>query len=416
MLRLQALNDFENYRTESEYRTNLIIKVFSFRFVCYFATLYYYAFVSVGTKQAIENGILRVGTGVLVYTTVAHWWQIILQIGLPLLIRKVRMHYRGIKLCNSLREIEMQEEHVAELDDSTTPDEIRKHKVKLVNKRLLLEQAQDEIWLELMLPAHDSFNEYVQAIVLFTFVTCFSVVLPITPLICLINYLISMRLDAHKLCRGRRRPLAEKTGGIGVWLHLMHIVAVISVLTNCWLMGFTNEMFVWIGEQIGQLQLLALVVAWEHIMLLIKYIMQTSISPLPKSVQDAIKKEKHLIDEQRTKELRDRQQDRRAQYQHDEIIPVAANGNNGSQRLSSVTAEQNHQSLRRRSGVATNGSRSISWGSSSSGPSSFDTTRDQMLSPLSSNTLIRTPSASMMRNKQDFDEEVASGLGALYSA
>ena len=40
------LNNFENYRTESEYRTNLIIKVFSFRFVNYFATLYYYAFVS----------------------------------------------------------------------------------------------------------------------------------------------------------------------------------------------------------------------------------------------------------------------------------------------------------------------------------------------------------------------------------
>jgi hypothetical protein len=33
------LNDFENYRTESHYRTALIVKVFSFRFVCYFATL-----------------------------------------------------------------------------------------------------------------------------------------------------------------------------------------------------------------------------------------------------------------------------------------------------------------------------------------------------------------------------------------
>ena len=54
-----ALNDFENYRTESEYRTWLIIKVFSFRFVCYFATLYYYAFVSIGSEKALENGLLR---------------------------------------------------------------------------------------------------------------------------------------------------------------------------------------------------------------------------------------------------------------------------------------------------------------------------------------------------------------------
>jgi hypothetical protein len=55
------LNDFENYRTESEYRTFLIIKVFSFRFVCYFATLYYYSFVSVreGTEEALEAGMFR---------------------------------------------------------------------------------------------------------------------------------------------------------------------------------------------------------------------------------------------------------------------------------------------------------------------------------------------------------------------
>lgn len=53
------LNNFENYRTESEYRTWLIVKVFSFRFVCYFATLYYYAFVSIGSDQALKNGTLR---------------------------------------------------------------------------------------------------------------------------------------------------------------------------------------------------------------------------------------------------------------------------------------------------------------------------------------------------------------------
>ena len=65
------LNDFENYRTESEYRTYLIIKVFYFRFVNYFATLYYYAFVSSIVSEeeqdmqidVILNGVLRVGFG-----------------------------------------------------------------------------------------------------------------------------------------------------------------------------------------------------------------------------------------------------------------------------------------------------------------------------------------------------------------
>ena len=309
LMRLSVmLNDFENYRTESEYRTYLIIKVFSFRFICYFATLYYYAFVSVGSEQAIENGILRVGTGVLVYTTVAQWWQNILHLCFPMLIRKIRMHHRRQRLTSELRNIELEEEDINRLSLNRIDKSLRERQARLINKRLLLEQAQDETWLELMNPPHDSFPEYIQAVVQFTFVSCFSVVLPITPLIVLFNYLISMRLDAYKLCKGRRRPLAEKTGGIGVWEHVLHIVAVISVLTNCWLMGFTNSQFTWIGEQVGEVGLFALIVGWEHIMLLIKYIMTTSMSPLPKSVRDAMKREQYELDKQRNTLMQERRQ------------------------------------------------------------------------------------------------------------
>lgn len=312
------LNDFENYRTESEYRTYLIIKVISFRFVCYFAHLYYYAFVSVGSTQAIENGILRVGTGVFVYTTVAHWWQIFLQIYFPILIRKLRMYYRDKRLCEELRDLELDEEEVREMASRGLRVNLKERQVRLVNKRLLVEQAQDDIWLEVMLPEHNSFPEYIQAVVLFTYVSCFSAVLPITPLIVLFNYLVSMRLDAFKVCKGRRRPLAEKTGGIGIWEHVLHIVAVISVLTNCWMMGFTNALFVKIGESIGEVGLFAIIVAWEHVMLLIKYVMETSISPLPKIVKDAIKREQFELDQQRNTSMRLRQ-GRRSQHDRESV-------------------------------------------------------------------------------------------------
>ena len=46
---------FENYRTESEYRTYVIINVFSFRFVSCFATLYYYAFASSIVSEEEED-------------------------------------------------------------------------------------------------------------------------------------------------------------------------------------------------------------------------------------------------------------------------------------------------------------------------------------------------------------------------
>ena len=43
-----------------------------------------------------------------------------------------------------------------------------------------------------MLPAHDGFDDFVYAIIQFAYVVCFSTVLPITPLIVLINQMFQV--------------------------------------------------------------------------------------------------------------------------------------------------------------------------------------------------------------------------------
>ena len=361
LMRLSILlNDFENYRTESEYRTYLIIKVFSFRFVCYFATLYYYSIISIGDdtsseigQQSVDNGVLRVATGVFVYTTVAQWWQNFVHVCFPMLIGQLRMNHRNQRLADELRELEVEEADIYRKSKICFDDQLKQRQIRLMNKRLLLEQAQDKVWIELLLPTHDSFPEYIQAVVQFIFVSCFSVVLPLTPLIVLFNYLISMRLDAYKLCRCRRRPIAEKTGGIGVWEHVLHIVAVISVLTNCWLMGFTSSQFYWIKEQISEVGLFAVIVVWEHIMLLIKYVMTTSISSLPKTVRDAMKREQYELNKQRNTLMQERRQQQQQllndEMNNNNLIPPCTDGGGGS--ISSSHRQLSARLLRhRRSG------------------------------------------------------------------
>lgn len=227
------------------------------------------------------------------------------------------MHLRRKRLLRELANIEMEEEGILNsLASGETQCETTKEKqLQLVNRRLLLDQAQDDIWLEALRPQHDSFPEYIQAVVQFAYVCCFSVVLPITPLIVLINYLACMRLDAYKVCRVRRRPLSEKTGGIGVWEHLLHIVVVISVLTNAWLMGFTHYQFLWIGEKAGTVGLFAFVVGFEHCMLLFKYVMHATCSTLPRSVRDEMRREQHRQARQRNVTMQEKK--RRSQYQRD---------------------------------------------------------------------------------------------------
>lgn len=310
------LNNFENYRTESEYRTHLIIKVFSFRFVSQFGTLYYYAVISMGDAQSIQNGMIRMATSVMIYTTVAHWWSIFLQVYIVMFIRNIRRFLYKKRLRHELKMVEIEDESISHaLSDAES------RQIRIINKRMLLDQAQDDVWFELMNPPHDSFPEYITAVVQFSFVACFSIVLPITPLFCLLNYLISMRYDAYKLCRGRRRPLAQKTGGIGIWEHLLHIVAVIAVLTNCWLVAFTTADFAWLADKVGQLGLFAIVVAWEHGMLLIKYVMQTTMSPLPRVVRDELKRKQHVLDKERYTTMRTKDLGRRGKTEKNSELP-----------------------------------------------------------------------------------------------
>ena len=142
-----------------------------------------------------------------------------------------------------------------------------------------------------MLPAHDGFDDFVYAIIQFAYVVCFSTVLPITPLIVLINQMFQIRLDAYKLCRGRRRPLSSKAGGIGVWEHVLHIVTVLAVMTNCALMATTSHLVLRIAEAVGWLAMTGIMVGIEHILLLVKYFLQVGINPFPESVRSEMKKE-----------------------------------------------------------------------------------------------------------------------------
>eukprot|EP00804_Cyclotella_cryptica_P011221 CCRYP_007732-RA/>CCRYP_007732-RA protein AED:0.04 eAED:0.04 QI:151/1/1/1/1/1/8/72/1904 len=302
------LNEIENHRTEAEYRTHFIIKVFAFRFVCYFAALYYYSFIGVSESdaQATEHGIIRVASTLFSYLTVAHWWNICINIFFPLLLYRWRIFRERLHLKKELRSLELKEIEefgISRHNDMTGEERLEKKKL-LLNKRILLEHAQVDLWEEMMLPEHDSFTEYLFAVTQFAYVTCFSVVLPITPLIALFNHLLNMRLDAFKLCRGRRRPLAVQTGGIGVWNHVLHVVTVIAILTNCALMALTSSQLSWLATKIGKLGVFALSIGVEHFLLLVKYIMQLSVSRLPTSVENEIRRKKYDQERKRYRSLR----------------------------------------------------------------------------------------------------------------
>ncbi|XP_053742486.1 anoctamin-5 isoform X1 [Synchiropus splendidus] len=86
------------------------------------------------------------------------------------------------------------------------------------------------------------FYEYLEMVIQFGFITLFVASFPLAPLLALINNIIEIRVDAWKLTTQFRRPVAAKAHSIGAWAEILGGIAVLSVVTNAFIVAFTSDM------------------------------------------------------------------------------------------------------------------------------------------------------------------------------
>ncbi|XP_006145308.1 anoctamin-7 [Tupaia chinensis] len=93
-----------------------------------------------------------------------------------------------------------------------------------------------------LLECEGLFQEYLEMVLQFGFITIFVAAFPLAPLFALLNNWVEIRLDAHKffLCN-YRRPVAQRAQGIGIWLLLLEAMAHLSVIVNAFLIAFTSD-------------------------------------------------------------------------------------------------------------------------------------------------------------------------------
>ena len=103
----------------------------------------------------------------------------------------------------------------------------------------------------------------------------FSFAWPPAAFFALINNLIEIRLDCHKLCISCKRPKFLSVEGIGTWLYLLQIVSFLGILTTFGylyveyhdhqinLLTYTNNL-------IDNLPMWIIIVILEHIVIIIK--------------------------------------------------------------------------------------------------------------------------------------------------
>ncbi|XP_075877433.1 anoctamin-5-like isoform X3 [Nelusetta ayraudi] len=86
------------------------------------------------------------------------------------------------------------------------------------------------------------FYEYLEMVIQFGFITLFVASCPLAPLLALFNNIMEIRVDAWKFTTQFRRPVAAKARNIGAWQEILNSVAIVSVVTNAFIMAFTSDM------------------------------------------------------------------------------------------------------------------------------------------------------------------------------
>ncbi|XP_053164979.1 anoctamin-7 [Hemicordylus capensis] len=92
-----------------------------------------------------------------------------------------------------------------------------------------------------LLPYEGLFEEYLEMVLQFGFITIFVAACPLAPLFALLNNWVEIRLDAKKFVCAYRRPVVERAQGIGIWFHILEVITHLAVISNAFLIAFTSD-------------------------------------------------------------------------------------------------------------------------------------------------------------------------------
>lgn len=118
-------------------------------------------------------------------------------------------------------------------------------RVRLTRRKSMAASKDAPRWLrDLKLVAwgpQSLFNEYLEMVLQYGFVTIFVAAFPLAPFFALLNNILEMRFDAKKLLKFHRRPVTQRVRDIGVWYRILDSIGKLSVITNGFIIAFTSE-------------------------------------------------------------------------------------------------------------------------------------------------------------------------------
>ncbi|XP_061933348.1 anoctamin-8 isoform X11 [Apis cerana] len=279
------LNDMENYRLDTEYENHLIYKVALFQFVNSFLSLFYIAFYLQDQERLKEQLaallIARQVIGNLKESAV------------PYLIEQLRLARLSFELFGALSPSEArpppgeERENQKEVDDKGERSDGGKSKqprnvsqAELESSLYRVGHPTNSLLSDVTFKYDGAFSEHLEMLSQLGYVCLFSSAFPLAAMAALLGNLLELRGDAFKLCFVLQRPFGRRVSNIGTWQNAMEAMGLVAILVNCALIGLSGQVQRMFPEM-SATQTILLIVALEHIMLGIRFIIICAIPDIP---------------------------------------------------------------------------------------------------------------------------------------
>uniref|UniRef100_A0A8C5PBZ4 Anoctamin n=1 Tax=Leptobrachium leishanense TaxID=445787 RepID=A0A8C5PBZ4_9ANUR len=215
------LTRWELHRTQTAYEDAFTFKVFIFEFVNYYATPIYIAFIKGRFLGYPGNEITIAGYR----NENCKPGGCLIELAQQMLIIMV-----GKQILNNIKEILFPKLEHFWHNFTLRSNEDQGH-------------DQNKPWERdyRLIPYKGLFDEYLEMVIQFGFITIFVAACPLAPLFALLNNWIEVRLDAKKFVYEYRRPVAQRAQDIGVWTAILEAITSIAVIGNAFLVAFTSD-------------------------------------------------------------------------------------------------------------------------------------------------------------------------------
>ncbi|KAK0052975.1 anoctamin-6-like isoform X1 [Biomphalaria pfeifferi] len=268
------LTEWENHRTQTDYDNALIVKLFAFRFVNSYSSCFYIAFlreyVGILDKDYVDTchgscmSQLTIQIMVLIITSMVP--KFLIDIGYTI----VRSVFLSFGMCDRFTKA------AQVLTDNEEKDQV----LLYIEKEFLKRDARDI-----------TLSEFTEKVILYGYLMIFAASFPLAPMFVIGLCFFDMRLDASRLLRFYKRPVAHISQNIGIWYAILNFLNIVGVTSNAFLIAFTSS---W-GQQFNTMEKLIVVIIFEHLVFALKFFLAILIPDESFSVNLAKKRKKYVV-------------------------------------------------------------------------------------------------------------------------